>query len=235
MSPVEFWLPIGAAAFYLYDAALLLWQNELVYTRTGSSWLVDGGSQIRLGARRLFLPNPLLPQRPQFLVRWSGSDPRAGEADAEIPIGLLRALRPIGTLNLAQVALLIALPIALWVDGAGIAALAVFALFYVLSIVALVLMFRRRAALGLSLRQCWMQALDAIACAPFAANLTRRIALLHGFAGEPLRFAARHFDAPTLAQARELVAARIHEELADPDATAQREQKLAAVLARLGT
>ncbi len=234
MSPVEFWLPVGAAAFYLYDAALLLWQNELVYTRNGSSWLVDGGSQIRLGARRLFLPNPLLPQRPQFLVRWSGNDPRATEADAEVPQALLNALRPIGVLNLAQLALLFALPIALWVDGAGIAALAVFTLFYVLSIVALVCMFRRRAALGLSARQCWMQALDAIACAPFAVNLTRRIALLHGLTGEPLRFAARHFDAPTLTQARELVAARVHEELADPDATAQREQKLATVLARLG-
>jgi hypothetical protein len=234
MSPVEFWLPLGAAAFYLYDAALLLWQNELVYTR-GQHWLVDGGSQIRLGARRLFLPNPLLPQRPQFLVRWSGNDPRASDADAQVPQALLEALRPIGLLNLAQLALLIALPIALWIDGAGIAALAVFALFYLLSSVAVVLMFRRRAALGLSLRQCWMQTLDAIACAPFAVNLTRRIALLHGLAGEPLRFAARHFDAPTLAQARELIAARIHEELADPDATAQREQKLATVLARLGT
>ncbi len=235
MSPTEFWLPIGAVAFYLYDAALLLWQNELVYTRAGSSWLVDGGSQVRLGARRLFLPNPLLPQRPQFLVRWSGSDPRAAEADAQVPEALLRALRPIGALNFVQLVLLIALPVALWLDGAGIAALAVFALFYVLSIVALVFMFRRRALLGLSLRQCWMQALDAIACAPFAVNITRRIALLHGVAGEPLRFAARHFDAPMLAQTRELVAARIHEELADPDATAQREQKLATVLARLGT
>jgi hypothetical protein len=235
MSPVEFWLPIGAAAFYLYDAVLMLWQNELVYTRTRGAWLVDGGSQIRLGARRLFLPNPLLPQRPQFLVRWTGNDPRAAEAEAEIPGTLLRALRPIGVLNFAQMVLLIALPIALWADGAGLAALAVFALFYVLSIVALVFMFRRRVALGLSTRQCWLQALDAIACAPFAVNLTRRIALLHGLNGEPLRFAARHFDAPTLAQARELVAARIHEELADPDATAQREQKLATVLARLGT
>lgn len=235
MSPVEFWLPIGAAAFYLYDAVLLLWQNELVYTRGRNGWLVDGGSQIRLGARRLFLPNPLLPQRPQFLVRWSGNDPRAADADAEVPDELLRALRPIGALNLAQLALLVALPIALWVDGAGLAALAVFALFYVLSIVALVFMFRRRAALGLSLRQCWLQALDAIACAPFAVNLTRRIALLHGLTGEPLRFAARHFAAPALAQARELVAARIHEELADPDASAQLEQKLATVLARLGT
>jgi hypothetical protein len=234
MSPVEFWLPIGAAAFYLYDAALLLWQNELVYTRKGQSWLVDGGSQIRLGARRLFLPNPLLPQRAQFLVRWSGNDPRAGDADAEVPQALLDALRPIGLLNLVQLVLLIALPIALWVDGAGIAALAVFALFYLLSIVGLVFMFRRRAALGLTMRQCWMQALDAIACAPFAVNLTRRIALLQGLAGEPLRFAARHFDAPALALARELVAARVREELADPDATVQRDQKLATVLARLG-
>jgi hypothetical protein len=231
MTPVELWLPVGAVAFYLYDAALMLWQNELVYTRTRKGWLVDGGSSLRLGGRRLFLPQPLLPHRPQFLVRWSSGDTR--DAQAPVPVEVLRTLRPIGVLNLIQVALLVALPLALWTDGAGLAALLVFALFYVVTAVALVLMFRRRAALGLTRRAGWMLALDAIACAPFAINLTRKLAMQAGIAGEPLRFGTSHFDAATLADAREIVAARVHEQHADPDAAALRDRELAAVMSRL--
>ncbi|MET0281155.1 MAG: hypothetical protein ABW278_08525 [Steroidobacteraceae bacterium] len=231
MSPTELWLPIGALAFYLYDATLLLWQNELVYTRTAAGWKVHGGSPLRLGGRRVFLPQLLLPYRPQFLVRWSAADARAGAAP--VPDTLLRALRPIGVVNFLQLLLLLALPVALWTQGAGLAALAVFALFYLLTVVALVLVHVRRPQLALSRRAFWLQALDALFCAPFAINLTRKLAALHGIAGEPLRFAAAHFDAATLERTRELVGARVREEHADPDAQMLREQQLAAMLSRL--
>lgn len=231
MSPTELWLPIGAVAFYLYDAVLMLWQNELVYTRTGQGWQVEGGSTLRLGARRVFLPNPFLPQRPQFLVRWSSSDARTGLSSA--PTALLQALKPIGMLNVIQLALLVALPVALWTDGAGVAALLVFGLFYACTAVALVLMFRRRRVLQLSRRGCWMQALDAIACAPFAINLTRKLAMQYGIAAEPLAFAMQHFDTPTLTRVRGLVEERVREQFADPDAQAQRDRELAAVMSRL--
>ncbi len=230
MSPTELWLPVGAAAFYLYDAALLLWQNELIYTRTGKGWKVDGGSQLRIGARRLFVPQLLLPHRPQFLVRWSDADARAGAAPALDE--LWRALRPIGALNVLQLVLLCALPVALW-TGAISTALLIFALFYLLTAAALVCAFRRRAVLKLSVRSFWLQALDALACAPFAINLTRRLAMQHGLAGEPLGFASTHFGEAALTQTRELVAARIREEHAHPDAEALRERQLAAMLARL--
>lgn len=234
MSPTELWLPIGAAAFYLYDAALLLWQNELVFTRAGANWRVSGGTEFRIGARRVFLPQPLLAHRPHFLVRWSTTDPQAGQADGEVPDELLRALRPIGALNLLQVVLLCALPAVLWTAGAGIGVLLLFGLFYLLTVVALLHAFRSRAALGLSARGFWLQALDVLACAPFAANFARRLALQHGLRGEPLRFASRHFDAPAQTQLRQLVAARVREEMANPDTPATREQELLAVLARLG-
>jgi hypothetical protein len=57
--------------------------------------------------------------------------------------------------------------------------------------------------------------------------------LRHGLAGEPLRFAARHFDAATLAQVRELVAARVREEHAAPDAEARQREILAVLMARM--
>jgi hypothetical protein len=238
MSPTEFWLPIGAVAFYLYDAAHLLWQNELVYERAGRRWRVEGGSSIRLGGRRLFLPNPLLPHRPLFLVRWTATsrEPDADDAAAARVAKLeavLAALRPIGVLNQVQVALLCLLPVALWSLGTGIAALTVFAAFYLVTLVALAVVWRRRAALALSTRAFWSLCFDALACAPFAINLVRRICLRHGLGLEPLRFAVRHVDAGTLAQVRELVAARVREEHGAPGAEDMQRETLAVLMARM--
>jgi hypothetical protein len=233
MTQVELWLPIGAAAFYLYDSALLLWQNELVYVRAGERWQVSGGSEIRLGSRRLYLPNPLTPHRPHFLVRWSAADPRAGHgagADLQDPC---TALKPIGMVNVVQLVLLAALPVALYSLGAGLAALGVFGLFYLATLLALVIVFVRRARFALSTRAFWALAFDVLACAPFAVNMTRKIALRHGLAGEPLRYAATHFDASALAHTREVVAARIREEHATPEALERQQQTLQTIMSRL--
>jgi hypothetical protein len=222
---------VGAAALYLYDSALLLWQNELVLQHTSRGWIVLGGSELRLAGRRVFLPHPLLPQRPQFQVCWSKGD--ISDRGAELPSDLLRALRPIGWLNLLQVLLLIALPVVLWGVGTGFMALGVFGLFYLASFVALGLAWRRRQRLALGTGNFWLLALDALACAPFAANLTRKLAMRHGLAGEPLRFAARHFDDAALAHTRHLVEARVREEYADPDAASRGAEVLDLVLSRL--
>jgi len=233
MTPVELWLPLGAVAFYLYDSALLLWQNELVYARAGGHWRVSGGTEIRLGSRRLFVPNPLSPHQPHFLVHWSAVDPRAAAAGGGAQQDLLRALRPIGCVNLLQLALLATLPVVLWTMGTGVATLAVFALFYVATLTSLSIVFTRRARFCLSTRSFWALAFDVLACAPFAVNMTRKIALRHGLAGDPLRYAASHFDAAALAHTREVVAARIREEHAMPDAMEQQQQTLHTVLSRL--
>jgi hypothetical protein len=209
MTPTELWLPIGAAAFYLYDSCSLLWQNELIFTR-GQRWLVQGGSELRLSARRVFLPNPLLPMRPQFQVQWNINETRTG--DAASPAALLQALRPIGVLNQAQLLILLALPLVSWTQGAGIVMLALFLLFYLCTLAALALAWRHRVACSLSTRTFWLLALDALACAPFAVNLVRKISMRHGIAGDPLRFAARDFEPVARDELRQMVAARVREE-----------------------
>jgi hypothetical protein len=178
------------------------------------------------------LPNPLLPQRAQFLVCWSKNSVNSASG-GDIPSDLLTALRPVAALNLLQVLLLLALPVAMWSTGAGIAALAVFALFYLASIAALVITWRRRVRFRLSPRNFWLLALDGLACAPFATNLTRKLAMRHGLEGEPLRFAARHFDDAALAETRALVEVRVREEYADPAKVDQGEQILITLLPRL--
>ncbi|MEO8313537.1 MAG: hypothetical protein ABI645_01970 [Pseudomonadota bacterium] len=230
MTPTELWLPIGAAAFYLYDSTGLLWQNELMFTHGRGRWLVDGGTGLRLAGRRVFLPNPLLPMRPQFQVQWNVNETRSAEPDSHLP--LLQALRPIGVINQLQLLLLLALPLVSWTLGAGVALLALFALFYVATLAALTIAWRRRGPCRIQTRAFWLLVLDALACAPFAVNLTRKISMRHGIAGDPLLFAARNLDPIARAKLRQLVAARVQEEHADAE-SADRERRITLLLSRL--
>jgi hypothetical protein len=45
-------------------------------------------------------------------------------------------------------------------------------------------------------------------------NLTRKISMRHGIAGDPLQFAAQQLDAAGRAAARQIIAARLQEEQA---------------------
>jgi hypothetical protein len=252
VTTTELWFPIGAAALYLYDSALLLWQNELVYQRLRKGWLVSGGTELRLAGRRVYLPNPLLPWRLQFLVRWSharsvadagsvarnegGANPDGTAPDGtapDVPQALLRTLRATGAINAFQLALICALPLCLWLLKSPLLALLAFALFYVATAMALIVAWLNRSALQLTTKDFWMQALDALACAPFAVNLTRKLAMRHGLRADPLRFAMLHFDDAALARTRDLVEARIREEYAHPDQMDHADQLLAAMLPRL--
>lgn len=233
MTPAEFAFPIGAVALYLYDSGALLWQNEMMYLHARGAWRVDGGSALRLAGRRVFLPNPLLPQRAQFQVRWHRADARSAGVAGEAPVAMQRALRPLGALNLLHVLLLAALAPVLWLTGASLFTLGVVALYYLVTLVALAIAWRRRGALRLPARGFWLLALDTLACAPLAANMVRRISMRHGLEGEPLRFAARHFGDAPLARVRALVEARVREEYAAPERVDHGEELLSALLPRL--
>lgn len=232
MTPVELWLPIGAIAFYLYDSAQLLWHNELLFLRTARGWRAEGPSDTSLSGRRVYLPNPLLPQRPGFKVHWSLPDQRASPSPP--PAELLRALRPIGALTLLLAWLLLLLPLVSWTLGTGLAMLALFAAYYLIVIIALALVLRRRRALQLSGKACAALVFDALACAPFAANLVRRIALRLDLAGDPVAFAAEHFDPAARASLRVLLQKKLDEAQAAEPATPERQARIAAWLAKLG-
>jgi hypothetical protein len=230
MTPTELWLPIGAMAFYLYDSCCLLWQNELMFTRGRNRWLVGGGTQLRLSGRRVFLPNPLLPSRPQFQVRWSVNETRSDNAGDQAK--LMRALRPVAVINQLQLLLLLALPLVAWTLGAGLLLLALFALFYAFTLASLAIAWRRRAPYGLRTRAFWSLAVDALACAPFSVNLTRKLSMRHGIPGDPLLFAARNLDRAARDTMRRLISSRVQEEHADAEA-GERERHIGQLLSRL--
>ena len=215
MTPIELWLPIGAAAFYLYDSTCLLWQNELLFIRAGSRWQVNGGMELRLMGRRVCLPNPLQPQRLSFLVRWSRGDTRVDGTTGETIAQLHSALLPVRVLVMAMTfVLLFALPVVSWSLGAGLVMLLLFAAYYLMVLVALAAIWRVRRTVDLAGRSFALLCFDVLACAPFAANLVRKLARRHGIAGDPLQFAERNFDNAARAQLDAIVSTRLAEESA---------------------
>jgi hypothetical protein len=233
MTPTELWLPLGAIAFHLYDATQALWQNEVLFERAGAQWCIRADSPVRRWGRRLLLPNVFTPQRPLFRVAWSIADTRP-TADADLA-PLFRALRPVGVICQLLLLMLLALWPLCWILGAGLTVLVLFAAYYLLAIVAVVLVFRRRAVFGLSMKKCWALAFDVLACAPFAVNLVRRVSLHHGIAGDPVEFAARHFDAGARAQFAALVRSRLEESRGGETCSADEAARVAHWLARLET
>lgn len=233
MTPTELWLPLGAIAFHLYDATLALWQNEVLFERAGERWRVLADSPVRRWGRRLVLPNPFTPQRPLFRMAWSVDDTRpASEVDLA---PLTRALRPLGFICQLLGLMLLALWPLCWLLGAGLAVLALFAGYYLLVIVALVLVWRRRGVLALPARAFWSLAFDVLACAPFAINLVRRLSLRHGLAGSPVAFAAARFDAGPRAQLAAIIRARLDESRAGEPASRDEDARIAHWLAKLET
>src|SRR5262245_31853449 len=176
MPSFEVLLPIGAIGFYLYDAALMLYADELVLERRHTGWKSSGGCGLQLGGRLLFLPNPLAPGRLLFRMQWDSA--AAQERDQLDVAELQRLTRPLQLIALLQALfLMVALPPASLTLGAGSVVLVIFAAFYALTVAAIVVLIMRRRSLKVSNRQCAFLAFEALACAPFAVNLVRKVSL----------------------------------------------------------
>ena len=205
----EIALVLGAIAFYLYDAALLLYADEVLFFHGRRGWRAWPGPGFMLGGRFLCLPRPFAPATPVFRHGWSQPAPcRPGRRPPMAPF--LRALRPLqyGSALLAAL-LFVALPACVlwWRDPRATLALAV--ALYGTALAVTAYLVRRRRVLGLHGRSLALLALDTLACPPFAVNVARRVALLRGPGREARRFAQRVLPPEACAAAGAAVAARL--------------------------
>lgn len=195
MVSFELLLPIGAIAFYLIDSAVLLYGNEFIFTLRSDQWTWSAGSDVILRGRRLYLPNPLTPQRLTLRTAWSEHQPDVKAADPTTIAALMRTLRPLAMLaQLLLFLVVIVLPVVIALLGTGVVLLAVFGVCYLSVLLMIGLLYRRRAHLGLANRQLLGLALDAVLCPPFAINLVRKISLRQKFVGDPVSFARDNFQ-----------------------------------------
>jgi hypothetical protein len=212
MPAFELLLPVGAIGLYLFDSTLLLYSNELLLLRRTRGWSFAMSSPLMLGGRRLCLLNPFTPGVPTFRVRWSEADTRQEREPREELESFCAALRPVQYLVVVLWVLLLVLPVELILLGTGTELLALMVAFYVVILAALGYIGVRRRALCVSGRSFLALSFDALACAPFAVNLVRKLALRRSLAGNPIDFAHRSFDPGSFAALIGAVCGRVSEE-----------------------
>lgn len=221
----EILLVLGVAGFYLFDSAMLLYVNELVFAEKDGKWMFDRPeSGWQMLGKNLYLPNPLTPDNPLFRTCWVvASEANERQEDHEALRLFLSALNPLRYMTFGLfVLLLIGLPIVLLCFGTGLALLLLFGIIYCTISVMLAQIYRQREKLGLSGKTFAKLAFDSLACAPFALNLVRKITLHRPLVGDPICFAHQVLDAAAFAQLVQALCHRVDEEIEFEDEASPR-------------
>lgn len=196
----------GILAFYLFDAALLLYADEVVFTRTGRRWRAVLGQGAAWSGRSLSLPTGLSPGSPLLRSAW-----RVPEV-ASPSVPLVQLLAVVAPLRwhawLLAASLLLGVPAALYWRPGPFWLLALLGLIYLPTLAAVLYLWHRRQMAGLSRRQVLAIAFDVLACPPFALNLVSRVTLRCGPALPAAELAAQLLDSTDGAALDQAIAAR---------------------------
>ena len=171
-------LMLVAIALYLFDSSLFLASDEAVLIRgRRGRWLAQVGlDRWRLAGKEPCLPNPATPHLPLFKLRWRFDESTAAVPAPLRPVAVPPELEPFRLhALLSLVCLFVLLPASLFYPQGVEYPIAVVALLYANIVVALLRLFRRRAAFGLSAAQFAGLAFECAACAPFSINLVRKL------------------------------------------------------------
>ncbi|WP_028102313.1 hypothetical protein [Pseudoduganella violaceinigra] len=174
----EILLLAAMVGLYLYDSARLLHANEGVLAATlGGRWSLHFGAEhYTLRGKEPFVPNPLLPHRPVFPMRWKqqvDAAPKPAQRWTPPHFGPYKVLAPL--VWLMALALFGLIPAGLFSRYGNLAVAAGILLFYSTALVALAYVWFKRRALQLSPRQVASLAFESLTCPPFALNLVRHI------------------------------------------------------------
>jgi hypothetical protein len=221
-------LALVIVAFYLKDCLLLLRRDEAVMVagRSGSRWRAAFGLRhYTLAGREPWLANPFLPHVPVFRLRWQmqASDHVAAPAvSAARSLRVEPRLRRLAPLVWAIWTLLfVMVPLAVLGRFGVTAALWLVGLLYAHIAVALLLTWRWRVPFGLSHRAFVLLAFECLACAPYAANLVRRLSLSQEMDEAFTAAATRLLPPDALADVHRECLARIDDQLdVEPEASA---------------
>lgn len=173
--PQSLWL--AAFAFYAWDCARLVPPGTLLLTerRNGSFLPSLARVPFEMRGRELYIPALLLPWRGVFAASWA--DSRLGERSSATEVGHLRQ-RLIHTRWASSVnflLLFIVAPLLTSVVGLGGTVLLVAPIVYAINAGIGLHIARAPARYGLSRRQGSWLLLDALLCAPYGANWTKRV------------------------------------------------------------
>ncbi len=225
----EILLLIGMAGLYLYDSAILLRSDEgVLMSSLRGRWSIHFGSErLTLRGKEPFFPNPLLPHRPVFQLRWQ-LEAAGSQATPWTPplFALYRFLFPL--IWVMAAALFVLIPAGLFSRLGNVAVAAGIVLFYTTALLAIGYVWSKREALGLEPRQIGALAFETLTCPPFGLNMARHISRRAVIAEDLLSVARRQLSAADWQQALPEVIKRIDNAIAWEDEGTPRAADLAA-------
>ncbi len=220
---------------YLSDCLRLLEPDEVALaSRGGGNWRVRFASERWQFARKdSLLANPFDPAECLFIVRWRTTAPALpppGAAAAERLTSAARALAGPGRLCwVSWILALVVLPALLVLQAGSNLIIACAAALYLNIALAGLWIYRRRDRIGLpraTLGKAWA---ECVLCAPYGANLARKVALLADTRDIDLaQAAARLLDDKQMARVRGECAARLAELMSEYDAGTPEHETLKA-------
>lgn len=174
----EFWIALGLISFYLYDSAVLMFANEIVFFEAHGRWFISFPTdRWRVMGKRLFFPNPLAPNYLMFIVPWSATENFHG-TDSENTLEFISTIRCLRLAVMLLMLLLVCiLPLVILTWGIGSTALITLVVSYLLVIAMLFYTYGKREKLGLTKKQVLSISFEAISCPPFAINLIRKLTI----------------------------------------------------------
>jgi len=211
MPDLQVALPVGAAAFYVYDSLLLLFDNDVVFVKAGRKWASMQGSDIVIMGKRLAAPGFMAPWAFVLRSSWSATGEPAPPTvlEPERMATVLSALLPLRILcSLLLFLLVVGLPAAALSEAAPLAMLIVFAAYYLLVVSGLVFLVLARRRLSLDGKALLLMVVDALACAPFAVNLVRKVTMHSLPLKDALAFSRSHCDADAYRRLSEQITRR---------------------------
>lgn len=188
----------GIVLFYLYDSALLLYADEVLFSKPLQRWGAAFGEGATWRGRFLAFPVLMCPGAPLLRATWGGDRTPSERVAVEHMLRTLRPLRwlawpvALGLFGLVPLALIRHWP-PTWVLG-------LLLLIYLPTVLAVMVLWLRREQLGLSGKAVAAIAFDVLACPPFALNLVRRVTLRSELAMPASAFAETVLDAQSLAR-----------------------------------
>jgi len=181
--PTSIWIMCLITVIYVYDSTLFLYRNEVVVVARlrGQYEVKFGSDDFSFFGKSIFIPNILLPHRLLYRLSWR-PDKTEQEDDDEISESIQKKLLGIGPYIWAMfVALFVLLPIGLYIHRGTIVIILTVIYFYLLAIIALILIFIERKELGIGLYKFAAISFESLICAPCALNMTRKVSLAISF------------------------------------------------------
>ena len=189
-------LILGIYVFYIYDSALLVSSNQVIFSEGFGFWSFSFPSgRLSFLRKLIYLPNLLLPFSALFIQSWPSKSNQITKPNIKKIQNFLRLLLPLRLMvMMASCLLLIVLPVMILNHVSTLFLLANVGLIYVLNLFMVIYICIKKVNFGLTNKDLFEIAFDCMACPSFAINAVRKVSLKQYFYNSPLVHAEKFLN-----------------------------------------